>query len=373
MATPTASVANETDDLIFLETPTAQAISGVFAWLGMVITIYQIYQHLRYYSKPAQQRWIVRILFIVPIYGLCSWISLLLIAGDYYIYFESIRGCYEAFLIYNFLSLNYEYLGGEPAILDELNGKPARFSYWTLTCCLKNKSYSLPYFRFCKQATLQFCIIKPLMSILSVILYSLGVYHDGNLSPTEAYLYITVVYNISVTLALYGLLLFYMATRELLKPYHPVLKFIIIKSLLLFYFWQGVLLAVLEKTNVIKKSHSISAGVIASGYQDFLLCVEIFFLAVALFFAFPYNVYREDYQDEFNQAFRLRTVTTNLGETINPKDIFTDALHNFSPSYQNYVQYRSENGRSNKLSDHPKDKRNQNSDRVKLLGSDDEG
>lgn len=102
------------------------------------------------------------------------------------------------------------------------------------------------------------------------------------------------------------------------------------------------------------------------------MCIEIFFLAVALYFAFPFSVYKEDYQDEFSQAFRLRTVTTNLGETINPKDIFTDAVHNFSPSYQNYVQYRNESGRSKNSSDKLKDQRNQNSDTVKLLGSDDD-
>ena len=82
----------------------------------------QIFQHLRYYSVPEQQLWIARILFIVPIYGFCSWLGLLL--PDYSVYFDAVRSCYEAFVIYNFLRLCLAYLGGETAILTEINGKP---------------------------------------------------------------------------------------------------------------------------------------------------------------------------------------------------------------------------------------------------------
>lgn len=45
---------------------------------------------------PNEQRYIIRILFIVPIYAFDSWLSLLFISNDqYYVYFDSIRDCYE--------------------------------------------------------------------------------------------------------------------------------------------------------------------------------------------------------------------------------------------------------------------------------------
>lgn len=84
--------------------------------------LHQIFQHLRYYTVKDQQLWIVRILFIVPIYGFCSWIGL--IWPDYSVYFDSVRSCYEAFVIYNFLRLCLAYLGGETAVLNEINGRP---------------------------------------------------------------------------------------------------------------------------------------------------------------------------------------------------------------------------------------------------------
>lgn len=54
-----------------------------------------------------------------------------------------------------------------------------------------------------------------------------------------SYLYITIVYNVSVSLALYALLLFYEATKDLLVTYDPMLKFITVKSVIFLSFWQG--------------------------------------------------------------------------------------------------------------------------------------
>lgn len=62
--------------------------------------------HLRYYSSPKEQRHIVRILFIVPIYAFDSWLSLLFFTNDqYYVYFDTVRDCYEGRLFFSFSCL----------------------------------------------------------------------------------------------------------------------------------------------------------------------------------------------------------------------------------------------------------------------------
>lgn len=63
---------------------------------GLPSPFSQIYMHLRCYSCPNEQRYIVRILFIVPIYAFDSWLSLLFFTNDqYYVYFGTVRDCYE--------------------------------------------------------------------------------------------------------------------------------------------------------------------------------------------------------------------------------------------------------------------------------------
>jgi tryptophan-rich sensory protein len=346
---PADQVHSAPSEPIFLQTKLAQGIAGVFVWAALFVTCTQIYHHLRWYTNPTEQRWIVRILFIVPIYATYSWISLLFFNSEsYYVYFFTVRDCYEAFVIYNFLSLCYEYLGGEGNIMSEIRGKPIRSSCLYGTCCLNGKTYTIGFLRFCKQATLQFCLVKPLMAFVIIFLQAFGHYRDGDWSPDGGYIYITIIYNISESLALYGLFLFYFATRDLLTPFEPVLKFCTVKSVIFLSFWQGVGLAILEKADVISpiidsNGTRTSAGTVSAGYQNFLICIEMFCAAIALRYAFPYRVYAQGcVTDSRGRSVTMQSISSSLKETMNPKDIMTDAIHNFHPQYQQYTQYSSE-------------------------------
>lgn len=146
------------------------------------------------------------------------------------------------------------------SILSEIRGRPIKASWLWCTCCLTGCQHTIVFLRFCKRATLQYCVIKPLMAAITLILQPMGYYSDGDWRADRGYLYITIVYNITVSLALYALFLFYQATRDMLSPYYPVLKFFTIKFVIFMSFWQGVLLAVLERVGAIRTYHDLSAG-----------------------------------------------------------------------------------------------------------------
>lgn len=322
---------------LFFQTPGAHALSGFFSWAAIFISSHQIALHARHYTNPDQQRYIVRVLLIIPIYALVSWLNLLFFEQSYYIYFNTIRDCYEAFVIYNFLCLCYEYLGGEMAMLSELRGKPLQVSALTCTCCCAGKAINIEFLRSCKKATLQFCFMKPIAAAVTLILESTGHYGDGDFRIDKGYLYITIVYNVSYTIALYGLFLFYNATKELLAPYYPVLKFLTVKFIVFMSFWQGLALAIIEKSGLITNQNNIMAGTISAGYQNFILCVEMFFASILLRFAYPYHIYRVQRRGELTGKVALKTISRNISKSINPKDILQDTIHNFSPAYQNYA------------------------------------
>jgi hypothetical protein len=276
-------------------------------------------------------------------------LSLLFFSNEYYyVYFDTVRDCYEAFVIYNFMSLCYEYLGGEGAIMAEIRGKPIKTHWLYCTCCLRGRTYTIGFLRFCKQATLQFCLVKPVVAFSTILLQSMGHYRDGDWSPNSGYLYITMIYNVSVSLALYGLFLFYYATRELLSPFDPILKFSTIKAVIFLSFWQGVLLAILEKAEVIGPLFDPSGarlpnGTISAGYQNFFICIEMFFAAIALRYAFPVGVYSSSNctpggDPGPGRSVTMQSISSSLKETMNPRDIMTDAIHNFHPQYQQYTQ-----------------------------------
>ena len=79
-----------------------------------------------------------------------------------------------------------------------------------------------------------------------VIFQAWGKYHEGRWNVTEGYLYTTLIYNISISVALFALFLFYSATKELLRPYDPALKFFSVKAVIFLSFWQGVALSIME-------------------------------------------------------------------------------------------------------------------------------
>ncbi|KAL1245880.1 Transmembrane protein [Trichinella spiralis] len=127
---------------------------------------------------------------------------------------------------------------------------------------LAGKHYTIEFLRFCKQATLQFCLVKPVMAFLTLVLKPLGRYEEGKWSPEEGYLYVTLI-TFSISLALYGL--------DSSCPLGAT----------------SAIQPVLDSTGRIL----ISTGTIAAGYQNFLICIEMCLAALVLRFAFPISVY----------------------------------------------------------------------------------
>ena len=55
-------------------------------------------------------------------------------------------------------------------------------------------------------------------------------------------------------------------------------------------------------------------------------------------FAFPYDLYASDEGVAQGRTVSLQSISSNLKETMNPRDIMADAIHNFHPQYQQYTQ-----------------------------------
>ena len=82
--------------------------------------------------------------------------------------------------------------------------------------------------------TYQFVVIRPVCSILMISLELIDVYPNW-LSWT-----FTIILNVSVSLALYSLVVFYHVFDKELKPHSPLAKFLCIKGIVFFCFWQVI-------------------------------------------------------------------------------------------------------------------------------------
>ncbi|PIA40736.1 hypothetical protein AQUCO_02400066v1 [Aquilegia coerulea] len=297
---------------------------------SIVLAIFHIYRHLINYTEPTYQRYIVRIIFMVPVYALMSFLSLVL--NESSIYFNSIREVYEAWVIYNFLALCLAWVGGPGAVVLTLTGRVLKPSWFLMTCCFSPIPLDGRFIRRCKQGTLQFVILKPILVVLTFILYAKGKYKDGNFSAKQGYLYVTIIYTISYTTALYALALFYVACRDLLRPFNPVPKFIMIKSVVFLTYWQGLLVFLAAKSGFIKNAEE------AADFQNFIVCVEMLIAAVGHFYAFPYKEYAGA------NIGASGGLTGSLGHALKFNDFYHDTVHQFAPTYHDYVLYNHSEG-----------------------------
>ncbi|MED6288427.1 hypothetical protein CHARACLAT_026387 [Characodon lateralis] len=103
-----------------------------------------------------------------------------------------------------------------------------------------------------------------------------------------------------------------------------------------------MLLAILEKCGAIPQISSpevsVGEGTVAAGYQNFIICIEMFFAALALRHAFTYRVYMDKSLNSRGRCAPMKSISSSLKETMNPGDMVQDAIHNFSPAYQQYTQ-----------------------------------
>ncbi|XP_054721919.1 transmembrane protein 184C-like [Uloborus diversus] len=264
---------------------------GMFVLLALPITFWEITQHLVHYNKPYLQRYIIRILWMVPIYALNAWLALTFPSTS--IYLDTCRECYEAYVIYNFMIFLLNFLHYEMDLGSRLDSRPP-VKYIFPLCCFPPCPGGQYFIDACKHGILQYTVIRPVTTLISLISELCGVYGEGEFSAKYTYPYIVAVNNLSQFVAMYSLVLFYHANKEELAPMKPIAKFLCIKAVVFFSFFQSVIIAILSYVGIITESFSAPGADVAEvgrSLQNFLICIEMFLASVAHYFAFSHQPY----------------------------------------------------------------------------------
>jgi hypothetical protein len=277
-------------------------IGGIFAIVASCMTFVQIIQHFLHQTHHPSQKRIMRILAMVPVYAIPSWLSILFFQSA--IYMDFIQSCFEAYVIYCFLILLTKYLGGHRGVeqvflMKEEIKLPLPF------CCIKLRP-NVKWVGYFKIGLLQYTWINPLCSGIAVVLNLAGVYANGQWLFNRGYPYITIIVNISQTLALYSLVAFYTNTKTELRPFKPLPKFIVIKLIVFFIFWQTVLMSGLAALHILRNSSCDPINRYCNGsttgftveqekilLENILICVEMFLFSIAHHYIFSWKPYAD--------------------------------------------------------------------------------
>jgi hypothetical protein len=261
----------------------------------VILSLRLVYLHLTHWYMPEVQKYVVRILWMVPIYAVQSYLSLRY--HELRIYIGSIRDFYEAYVIASFVYYLIELLGGEESlihILQQKTGTRLGKHSFPFSLILQPWEMGIEFMLQCKHGVLQYVVFKTLSTVTTFACESAGIYGEGKFDWRCAYPYLCFFQNISVMYALYCLVMFYHAINEELRHpvnWHPLGKFLSVKSVVFFTWWQGVLIFYLRAHGIIEHMGSWSSEDVANGLIDYCVIVETIGFAIAHSYTFSYKEY----------------------------------------------------------------------------------
>ncbi len=225
-------------------------LCAAFGLTAVTIASYLILQHANHYLKPWEQKHIIRVLFMIPIYAVVSFVSYY----DYThaIYWEILRDCYEAFAIASFFTLLCHYIA--PNLHEQKDffrtTKPKNWIWpvtWLQKCTggqdkgwLRKPQSGLTWFNVVWVGVFQYCLIRVFFTIVSGISQYFGRYCAASLNPAFVHIWAMVFEGAAVLVAMYMLIQFYYQLKDDLSEHRPFLKLACIKLVIFLSFWQTV-------------------------------------------------------------------------------------------------------------------------------------
>uniref|UniRef100_A0A7S2XES0 Transmembrane protein 184C n=1 Tax=Lotharella oceanica TaxID=641309 RepID=A0A7S2XES0_9EUKA len=291
----------------------AAAVAFLFALTASILSLQQIVAHMRYNKHRDLRNYTVRILFMVPIFSAESFLALCFIQQAPVM--RMLREFYEAFALFSFTQYVITYLGSAYNLAHMLAEEKDPVRHVFPFCCFKTWPKGGKFLYYTLMGILQYIPISICITTVGLVCWYMGTYGDGSFDARTAYVYLTFVQNFSQVWALYCLVLLYKATRTRLRDINPLRKFLCIKLIVFFTWWQSFLITVLTRVSMISEADSeikehwnSDAGhmlqdPIGEGLTNLVICIEMVFFALAHKFAYPYTEFDHEQWKEIRGTF----------------------------------------------------------------------
>jgi len=265
-------------------------VAALFVILTCIVSGQLIWAHLDNYEKPEVQKYVVRIIFMTPIYAIVALLSLTFDNAAPLL--NVLRDCYEAFTLYNFVKMLYVWCGGERKVMDMMAQKKQMKLpfplHWTEPWAMGDE-----LFYNCKFGVLQYVLIIPVCAVIAFITIAAGAYEGPEWYSMD--LWITLVAISSATWAIYCLITFYLAMQEEIESSvtNALGKFLCVKAVVFLCFYQGLALKVVLIIGYIPSSDTYSEKRFINAIENWLICLEMFIIAICFSLVFPVEEIKE--------------------------------------------------------------------------------
>ena len=149
-------------------------------------------------------------------------------------------------VIASFFTLLLYYLGDTDEELAEVF-RQVQFKKWIWPLGSWRYKPSGPYFLVIMKWSIgQYWIFRPGCTAVAVVTQAFNLYCLASWSPQYSHVWTSVLISLSVTVAMYAVLQFYVTMKQELREYSPMLKFFAVKAVVCAYrysaVWQHALL-----------------------------------------------------------------------------------------------------------------------------------
>ncbi|KAF8183665.1 organic solute transporter Ostalpha-domain-containing protein [Pholiota molesta] len=292
----------ETDGIQWNTHRIGWTIAGGCAALTTIISAITVLQHCRSYTVPAEQRQILRILYMPPVYAIISFFSYRFFRNYTYYSFIEVgkrrpyycRSTFLTLLIIEFVAATASGHSTDRA-LERKDKMPLPMPF----CCWRYRPTKAYFMYTVKWSVLQYVIIRPLVSIAGIICERLDILCDSDgYSWRYASVYLAVIDFISIRhvcacfcaisdIALYGLLIFYGLMHEELEGRRPLAKFLAIKLIVMFTFYQSFVVS----GRAVDSNDYWTVVNIKDGLDALLICIEMVFFSAFMWWAYTPSEY----------------------------------------------------------------------------------
>jgi hypothetical protein len=148
----------------------------------------------------------------------------------------------------------------------------------------------------------QYCFVRVFFTIVSVITQALDLYCLESLSPAFSHIWVMVFETISISVAMYCLIQFYVQIKDDIRQHKPLLKITAIKLVIFLSFWQTIAISFLTSSGAVKATNHLQTPDIKVGIPALLLCIEMAFFAVFHIWSFSWKPYTIGSKEQMSEV-----------------------------------------------------------------------
>uniref|UniRef100_A0A3P8U762 Organic solute transporter subunit alpha-like n=1 Tax=Amphiprion percula TaxID=161767 RepID=A0A3P8U762_AMPPE len=210
--------------------------------------------------------------------------------------------CYFAVVVYKVLTLLVQELGGSSAFLERFSGTPFKISTGPCCCCcvcLPRVPMSRGMLFLLKIGALQYAILKTVLSVISVILWTNGYFDLSDLEITGTAIWINPFIGVLTITSLWPVAIVFMNTNSLLRSLNIIPKYAMYQLILVLSQLQTSIINILALDGTIACAPPLSSQARGSMLSQQMMIMEMFIITLVNRFLYrrPYDTLPSETHD----------------------------------------------------------------------------